>query len=741
MFNSIDELRLLADGALALLFAGLVITPLYFAVRVRRTLWQVRTAKADQLTDVEQRFRSLFSQSPDAVFAYDRDGYYQAVNPAAQAIVGFTDLDLGVTSYRDVAGGGAMHDADFAVFDTAFQNALEGESQTFEVRFTKKDGQRRNYECVFLPILVNDEVVGVFSIVKDVTERNIAEENRRILQKSLESSDNAVVVVDIRDHSLPVVFANPAFTVMTGYRMDEVLGQPVKRLNGPDTDPQEIARISETVRAGRASSVTVKSYRRDGSPFWNQISLAPVKDEYGNVTHFTAIMSDISDKKAQEKRLAYQATHDALTGLGNRALFEDRLRHDFQLAERRRNLLAVLFIDLDEFKPINDTLGHKVGDALLISIARRLQSLVRPADTLARFGGDEFVLLLPDLNLLTQAEEVASRILESLAQPHQVNGHELYISASIGISVIDDDLEYPEKLLQRADMAMYKAKQRGRDTYEIYSDDLDENLSRRVTLRNDLQEAISNDQLFLYYQPQVDGNGELCGLEALVRWNHPDKGFISPEDFIPLAEETGQIVQLGNWVTTRACHDARILLEMGLLRGRMAVNLSPMQFHRPGFLATLRSILEQTGLAAEHLELELTEGILMKDACGAIATLKEMTAMGIATAIDDFGTGFSSFGYLKDLPVDNIKIDRSFVENVVTSPKDAAVCKGVIALAREMGLKVVAEGVETREQFDYLRNNGCEVFQGYHFARPMPLDQLIAWARPPVGAASAAISL
>lgn len=713
-------------GALppALFAFGLVMT---YLLIMGRSLLAVQSGQADKLSVLEQRFRSLFWQSPDAVFAFDRAGVYQAVNPIAQKIVGFTRENLGVTNYRDVLTTEAMHEDDFAVFDTAFQNTVEGEPQNFEVGFINADGDRRIYECMFVPIVVNEQIEGVFAIVKDVSERVAAQEKRRILQKSLESSDNAVMVVDIRDRSLPVVFVNPAFTVMTGYSAEEVLGAPAKRMNGPDTDPEEIARISEAVRAGQATTVTLKSYRRDGTPFWNQVSLAPVRNECNKVTHFAAIMNDISVKKEQEKRLAYQATHDVLTGLANRSLFEDRLEHDVALARRSKKLLAVLFIDLDEFKPINDTLGHKIGDALLQSVARRLDVCTRPTDTLARFGGDEFVLLLPELESMDEAERVADRILRELALPHRVGVHELYISASIGISMIDDDLESPEKLLQQADMAMYKAKQRGRDTYEIYSEDLDTRLSKRVTLRNDLQEAIKNNQLYLNYQPQVDADGQLCGLEALLRWKHPEKGFISPADFIPVAEETGQIVHLGKWVTTQACRDARMLMEMGILRGRMAVNLSPLQFHRPGFLHSLEQILAQTGLPARYLELELTEGILMRDSDSAIEILNAINALGVATAIDDFGTGFSSFSYLKNLPVDIIKIDRSFVDKVVTDDKDAAVCKGVIALAREMGLKVIAEGVETIDQVDYLKRNGCEVFQGYYFARPMPLDQLIEW--------------
>lgn len=429
------------------------------------------------------------------------------------------------------------------------------------------------------------------------------------------------------------------------------------------------------------------------------------------------------------ERLAHQAIHDALTGLGNRTLFEDRLKHDFELARRHNRRLAVLFVDLDEFKPINDTLGHKVGDSLLVAVARMLEASLRPTDTLARFGGDEFVVLLPDLVSPMQAEEVASRILKKVALPHQVGEHELYLSASIGISLLDSGVHAPEKLIQQADMAMYKAKRQGRDTYQVYSKDLDAKLSRRVTLRNDLQEAIQQGQLLLHYQPQVDQQGRFCGLEALVRWQHPTKGLILPNSFISLAEETGQIVPLGKWVLAQACKDAMQLRAMGLLRGRVAVNLSPLQFHRPGFLNTLSAILEDSGLRADYLELELTEGILMRDRDGAVRILDAIQAMGIATAIDDFGTGFSSFSYLKELPTNSIKIDKSFVENVVVNRKDAAVCKGVITMARAMGLSVVAEGVEHEAQFDILKAWGCHAFQGYYIAHPMPLDELVRWTQ------------
>jgi len=614
-----------------------------------------------------------------------------------------------------------------AVYD-AYEYARAGNVKTdFVLNMRAADGDTRSFEASFLPVMVAGQLNGVFCVARDITERLRVRERQRIMERSLEASENAIIITDARLPGYPVIYVNPAFSRMTGFSSEEIRNQTLDVMIGHDTAPEDIEAIKSAVSAEKSAGMTIRSYRKDGTPFWNQLFVSPVRDERDLVTHFIGVMNDISEKREYDQQLAYQATHDVLTGLGNRSLFNDRLAHDFELAKRNSRLMAVLFIDLDDFKPINDALGHKTGDKLLVSVAERLSGITRGSDTLARFGGDEFVLLLPELAAAQEAEEIAQRILEEVARPHLINSHELHISASVGISIISESLLQPEKLIQQADMAMYKAKQQGRDAYELYSCDLDEHLSKRVNLRNDLQDAINRDQLFLEYQPLVDTDGHLCGFEALVRWHHPEKGRISPAEFIPVAEETGQIIQIGRWVLQQACKDAKRLMNEGLLQGRMAVNLSPMQFHRPNFLASLRQVLDEEDLPASYLELELTEGILMRDTEGAIDILNALTGMGVSTAIDDFGTGFSSFSYLRELPVRKVKIDKSFVDDIADCAKDASVCKGIIGLARELELSVVAEGVENQSQFDYLRGNGCEVFQGYFFARPMPFEKLVPW--------------
>lgn len=694
-----------------------------------RSVMAIQQQKSRALSIEEQRFRSLFFQSPDAVFEFSKDGRYLSLNPEGQAITGIAEQDLGVLNYKEFITEEAMSRKDYLTFEVAFRETLEGRAQTFSVNFLNLDGERRDYECAFIPVHVDGAVAGLYAVVKDITDRLLAQENQRLLTKSLESSDSAVLVFDVRQPTMPAVFTNAAFSEMSGFSRDEVLHSSFVTVANAIEGEGDEQRIRETIEKGQTGSFTVKSYRRNGTLFWNQLSLAPVIDDNGVVTHYTAIMHDVSEKKEHERQLAYQATHDVLTGLANRSLFEDRLAHDISLAKRSKEPLAVLFIDLDEFKPINDTLGHRIGDEILISIAHRMQSVIRPSDTLARFGGDEFVLLLPNLASEQEAEALAEQILYEIGQAHRVDTQELYLTASIGISLLSWDLDEPARMLQEADMAMYKAKQQGRDTFVVYSDDLDAKLSKRVTLRNELQEAIQNGQLFLNYQPQVDQFGEICGLEALVRWKHPVKGMIPPVDFIPIAEETGQIIQLGQWVLSQACRDAKQLLDKGMLNTRVAVNLSPLQFHRQGFLDSLQETLLSTTLPPVNLELELTEGILMHDSQGAIDILLELEKQGIATSIDDFGTGYSSFSYLKDLPVQSVKIDKSFVDNILVNRKDAAVCQGTITMAQQMGIKVVAEGVETQEQFELLKSYGCKAFQGYLFARPMTFDDLVLWMR------------
>ncbi|MEQ9464796.1 MAG: EAL domain-containing protein [Haliea sp.] len=707
---------------------GLLLT---YHLVIGRALLERLNKQTSALRVSEQRFRSLFSQSPDAVFALDRDGSYASTNPLTQRILGITEADLLGRGFVEVLSKDSVSAADMSKAMTGFRQALDGRPQRLSITFSPPQlGEPRFFEVALLPIVVDEQIVGVFGIAKDTTQKMADEERLRVLERSLEASSNAVIVVDARHSGYPVVYVNPAFTRILGYSAEAAMGNDgTVFLTGEYVTEEDREAITNALATGQTLSRTLRNQRRDGSPFWNQLSFSPVLDGSGEVTHFVGILNDISERKEQESRLAFQATHDALTGLANRSLFNDRLEHDFSLARRQRNLLAVLFIDLDEFKPINDTLGHKVGDQLLVGVTARLSLALRPSDTLARLGGDEFVLLLPDLSNRGQATDVAERLLMELSRPHRVEGQELHISASIGIAILTPDMQDPEKLVQQADIAMYQAKKAGRNTFEVFTGDMDQQLSERLVLRNALQETMDNDEMEVFYQPLLNAAGRLEGLEALLRWHRRDGDAVPPATFIPLAEETGQIIQLSRWLMERAFRDAVGLQQQGLLRGRLALNVSPTQFHRESFLPVLKSVLESSGLGPQCLELEITEGVLMRDAEGAIATLEALAAMGVGVVIDDFGTGFSSLSYIRTLPVHKIKIDGSFVRGVIDNAKDAAVCKGVIALARELEMQVVAEGVETSAQYAYLQSHGCEVFQGFLLARPMSLASAALWLR------------
>ncbi|WP_245784179.1 EAL domain-containing protein [Halomonas korlensis] len=530
---------------------------------------------------------------------------------------------------------------------------------------------------------------------------------------------DAVFSLDLTGH---FATANATCSEITGFTNEAIIGAHFSEFIQP-SDVEWIKERFKTASAGESTRYELTLIDRGGDERVLDLTNLPIVVE-GRIEGVYGIAKDISDRKVYEAQLSYHASHDGLTGLANRSLFEDRLAHDFALARRHGHCLAVLFVDLDDFKPINDSLGHALGDKVLIEVANRLAAGMRPGDTLARLGGDEFVVLLPDLTDALQARQMAERLLPIVAQPYCIDELELHLTCSIGIAVSDGKTEHPMILIQQADMAMYRAKRQGRNAYHWFTHEITAKVNERVALRNELQEAIDTQQLELHYQPLLDREGEVASVEALLRWKHPAKGYIPPDVFIPLAEETGQIMPISQWVLERACLDMVHLEATGYGTRRVAVNLSPLQFHRSGFLATLSETLAATGLPAERLELELTEGILMDDTAVAIKILHALRAMGIEVAVDDFGTGFSSLSYLKHLPIGKVKIDRSFVKELAQRADDAAIAQGIISMAHHLGLGVVAEGIETSEQHDLLLRYGCDAFQGFLLARPMPLDRL-----------------
>ncbi|UXZ53666.1 EAL domain-containing protein [Halomonas sp. 7T] len=673
----------------------------------------------ESLEQSEQHYRSLFIHHPDAVFSLNAEGQFVTANNSCGAITGYTNAEIigqHFTHFIEVA--------DVERVGEYFKHVVTGNSARFELTLKDRDGQAHLLDLVALPISINGSFVGVHCIAQDVTASREQQVRLRILERSVEASVNGVLIADASQPDTPIVYANKAFARMTGYSQEEVIGRNCRFLQGPDSDPDVVAQLRRGIQEQRETHVTICNYRQDGTPFWNELYISPVRDQEGHVTHFVGIQHDISQQKASEARLSYYASHDDLTRLPNRMLFEETLCKQFALANTHHQRISVLFVDLDDFKPINDSLGHAVGDQVLVEVAQRLRDTLRQEDTVARLGGDEFVLLLTNTPHEAQAEEVVERLLLALAKPYCIEGRELHLSASVGIAMSQPDTPQPHTLIQQADIAMYRAKQQGRNAYAWFHHNGNDIASERVTLRNDLQDAIERQAFELYYQPIFNRDGQIASVEALLRWPHPIQGYISPERFIPLAEATGQIMPISEWVLKRACRDMQQLHDKGLGAICVAVNLSPLQFHRASFLETLCATLKSTGMPPAQLTLELTEGILMDNTANAIDTLHSVRSMGIRVSIDDFGTGFSSLSYLKHLPISAVKIDRSFINELTHRNDDAAIVQGIISMAHHLGLSVVAEGVETDAQYQRLLTYQCDFFQGFGLAKPMPLSAL-----------------
>lgn len=496
--------------------------------------------------------------------------------------------------------------------------------------------------------------------------------------------------------------------------------------------------LDELMRSGKAAICRHKDVTANGEERVYELEASPLWNEDGSMHGFLEVVRNITDDLSMEaqlrehqQRLYHLVHHDSLTSLPNRFLLQDRLQRMMVKAKRSNTNVGILFLDLDRFKKINETLGHEVGDKLLVGVAEILEGCVRKSDTVARLGGDEFAVILDDLKDVKFAAVVARKILQVLAKPIFVQDFELYASCSIGISVFPADSDNVEDLLRCADTALYRAKETGRNNYQFYTSDMNTRAFEFLLMETGLRKAISNNELEVFYQPQMElSNNRLVGMEALLRWRHPEKGMVSPGDFIPLAEETGLIESIGEWILREACAQNKAWQDAGYPPVCVSVNISARQFRSRDIVAMVGAILQDTGLAPEYLELELTESVIMHDVEATIATFTQLKSMGVKLAIDDFGTGYSSLAYLKLFPIDYLKIDRSFVFNIANEPSDAAIAASVIILAHSMNLKVVAEGVEVVEQLDILREKGCDFVQGFFFSRPLPAKEFVPFFEP-----------
>ncbi|MWV15218.1 EAL domain-containing protein [Pseudomonas sp. L-22-4S-12] len=692
----------LIDGHQALIVAVRNITEL------KRTQQQLKIS--------EEKFAKAFHASPDGLLITRlQDGCMLEANEGFSRITGYESQEVIGQSTLQLELWADPQDR-LQMIEQLHQH---GQARNLNAWIRTQSGQLRLTELSAQLIMVDEEQC-ILTIARDITERQQMQER---LHQAATVFENTAEGVMITDTDQRITAVNRAFSEITGYSEAEALGQSPRLLSSGQHDSAFYAAMWHQLSAVGHWQGEIWNKRKNGEPFPEWLTISAVRNAGGSITHFVAVFADISTLKHAQARLDHQAHHDPLTGLPNRLLFESRLNAALNDARSDNQQGAVVFLDLDRFKHINDSLGHPVGDALLKSIAQRLREQLRDVDTVARLGGDEFIVLLPGLHQQRDAERVATKLLTCFNAPFQVDSHEFFISASIGISLFPEDGNDVATLVKNADAAMYSSKAKGRNRIEFYTRSLTFQATERMTLEHELRRAIERDELSLHYQPKMClSSGRLIGAEALIRWSHPVFGEIPPDRFIPLAEENGMILQLGDWVLQEACRQMRTWQDSHAPFGPLSVNLSGSQLRQPQLAARIADTLRDYGLHASRLQLEITEGFIMTQAEEALGILHELKALGLQLAIDDFGTGYSSLSYLKRLPLDILKIDKSFVRGLPGDPDDAAITRAIIALGRSLQMTVIAEGVETKAQEIFLSSEGCAQIQGYVVSRPLSAE-------------------
>ncbi len=728
-----------------------------FMMEARDITEQCRAAAV--LRDSEQRLRRIMDSVAEALIIMDGEGEIQSFNPAAEEIFGYEAakaigrnieiivpesenskegknvsafLKTGKQSAVGVSGCEELalrEDGTVFPIEIAVTKIYHGEQKLFiasihDITQRKEAEEEIRRARDELEIRVEERTR---ELTQEVSERRRAEESLRLAGMVIDNLSEAVVIVD-KDFN--IVSVNPAFSLISGYPSKDIVGKKPPFLNTlKDNNSLYKKMLSGVTKSGHWEE-ELWCVRKDGLEYAARISFSAITGEDGVANKFAAVVNDISERKRAEERIYYQANFDALTGLPNRALFHDRLNTSLPIMMRTKRKLALMFIDLDGFKLVNDTLGHNIGDLLLKETADRLNSCIRKGDTVARLGGDEFTIIMPNLLDSHNAPLVGQRILDALAKPFFLRGHEAFVSGSIGITVYPDDAEDAYDLLRNADAAMYKAKDHGKANYQFYTDDLNKEVQERMVLKNGLSKALENGEFELFYQPKLNLlEGTINSAEALMRWTSPELGSISPAKFIPLMEETGQVVEVGEWALLTACRQHKAWLDAGLPHIRIAVNLSARQLRDLSFVKIVENALKETGIGPDGLEIEITESMLMSDSAKAVKALGELHDMGIHVAMDDFGTGYSSLSYLKKFPIDTIKIDQSFVADIATDKDDSEIIRTIINMGQTLNRKIVAEGVEDAEQLSILRDFKCDEIQGYFFSRPLPHGEATKFIR------------
>ena len=693
--------------------------PINWAVLRQRVRRLTRARRTEVSLDQSEAFaQSIISNALDGIITLDSLGLIKSFNPAAEIIFGYSsqeaigkNIDCVMPSFSER----------YQIFFSGLQSGSEyNTGSILEAAGINNKGSVINLELTLSRFTVHQQNFCIV-ILRDVTHRKLVEEELwESREKYRTLTENTFDLISELATDGNYLYLTPNFKEVLGYNTSELLGKTFIDFIHPEDRPAVITGFKRAIENRASEQIVFRFLHKNGELRWFESTAKTYRTKTGE-TRGVFVSRDITERQRYEETIIHQAFHDALTDLPNRLLFKDRLSLAIAHARRNKLMLAVLLLDLDRFKLINDTLGHAVGDELLQLIAERLTNSLREDDTVARQGGDEFLLLLPEIIKIEDAAKLAQKLMEQIRQPLFIGDHELYITASMGMVLYPNDGRDIETLLKNADTAMYRAKEQGRNNYQLYTPTMNARAFERLTLENSLRRALERNEFTVYYQPKVDiQNRQVAGVEALVRWQHPELGLILPGDFIPAAEDTGLIVPIGEWVLHTACAQNKAWQDAGYPPVRVAVNLSARQFQLQNLVQTVAGVLSATGLDPNCLELEITESIAMQNAEFTIKTLNDLKEMGVQISIDDFGTGYSSLSYLKRFPINNLKIDKSFVQEINTDHDNAAIASAVIVLGQSLNLGVIAEGVETEEQLNFLREQNCDEIQGYLFGRPLP---------------------
>lgn len=682
-----------------------------------------------QLANKQSELEALVAALPVGVAELDSDLRYRYANRLYKELSGTNKNQIKGEIVSDVMPAHILHQ-----LDAKMKMALQGQKVEVDYEITMSSGQTVNHSNVLVPYrnAVGD-IDGILAILIDNSERMRVIKDLMSTQKQISELQSAVdqhAIMAITDAQGVITRVNEKFCEISQYTKEELLGRTHSIINSGIHPKSFFKELWGTISEGQVWNGDICNRAKDGSIYWVHTTIVPLLDENRKPIQYIAIRADITNRKLAEQNAQYMAFHDGLTGLPNRLLMSDRLNIALLQTKRSTKYGALMLLDIDHFKEINDTLGHSAGDELLRKVAFRLEESVNSTDTVARLGGDEFVVIIEGLsNKLDQATALATdigkRILQTSMTPLELETHMLNITQSIGVVLFNDSDDDPSELLKRADIALYKAKAEGRNRLCFFEPALQADMTERIELTRDLRMAIEREELIIFYQPVIDTNSTILGVEALLRWNHPDRGLVPPTKFIPLAEQGKLILSIGSWVLNKACEQLSQWAEDPLRSNwTIAVNVSARQLYESDFVTNVQKILSQTGANPHRLRLELTESMLQTDLRGTIDKMQTLQSLGIRFSLDDFGTGYSSLSYLRKLPLDQLKIDKSFVNEMLINASDATVVRTILSLAKNLGLNVVAEGVEVPAQFDFLVREGCLAFQGYLFSRPLPVEQL-----------------